>query len=118
MNKNPLESKSYSVAVQTIKLCKFLIEQKKEYIISKQLIRSATSVGANIREAQHSESRKDFVSKLKIAMKESNESLYWLQLVVDSEYVPQSMIENIIPELDQVQKLLSSSIATAKARIS
>ena len=78
---NPVEEKSFHFAVRIIKLCKYLQENKKEYILSKQLLRSGTSIGANIMESQQAQSRADFISKLSIALKEAVETNYWLRLL-------------------------------------
>lgn len=90
---NVLKDKSFAFALAVIRLYKMLIEVKKEYIMSKQLMRSATSVGAMIREAQNAESKMDFVHKLAIAQKECDESLYWLELLTASNYLQKKTIQ-------------------------
>ena len=90
MNKkteNIVATKSYAFALRIIKLYKFLISEKKEFVLSKQVLRSGTSVGALIKEAEHAQSKKDFINKMNIALKEANETEYWLMLLKDSEYI-------------------------------
>jgi four helix bundle protein len=86
MQESILRTKSYQFALNSVRICKDLIE-KREYILSKQLIRSSTSIGANIREANYAQSTKDFVHKLSISLKECDETLYWLELLHDSNYL-------------------------------
>lgn len=108
---NPLLSKSFQFAVQIIKICKDL-QSDKNYILANQLLRAGTSIGANIREAQACESRADFVHKLKIASKESEETEYWLLLLKESDVY--SAPEHILQDLEEIKKILSKSISTAK----
>ncbi|HLD64205.1 MAG TPA: four helix bundle protein [Candidatus Peribacteraceae bacterium] len=86
--KNPLRAKSYEFALAIVNLYKRLQSDQREYVLSKQLLRSATSVGANVEEAQQAQSRRDFILKTSIAMKEAYESRYWLRLLQDGGYVP------------------------------
>ena len=79
--------KSYSLALRIIKLYQYLKDEKKEFVLSKQVLRSGTSIGAQVREAKFAQSRADFISKLSIALKEANETLYWLELLHDSGYI-------------------------------
>lgn len=92
MKENVIKNKSYSFAICIINLYKFLIENKREFVLSKQLLRSGTSIGAHVREAEHAESKADFIHKLSIALKESNETCYWLQLLADTNYISQEGI--------------------------
>ena len=114
MNKSPLVTKSFNFALLIVKLCDFLSQKQKEYILSKQLLRSGTSVGANIKEATASQSRKDFISKLSIASKEARESEYWLNLLLESGKIDSTQFKAIEAPLLEVTKMLSSSISTAK----
>ncbi|MCK5395688.1 MAG: four helix bundle protein [Gammaproteobacteria bacterium] len=100
-----------------MKLNKHLVNQHNEYILSKQLLRSGTSVGALIREAQFAQSLKDFINKLSVALKEANETEYWILLLRDSEYITRKMHDNIQPDISELIKLLTASINTAKKRI-
>ena len=115
--KNILKEKSFALALRIIKLYKFLIENKKEYILSKQILRSGTSVGAMIREAQNAESKMDFVHKLAIAQKECDEFLYWMELLVQSDYISKEAFESVSAEAEQVLKMIKSAILTTKRNL-
>lgn len=100
--KNVIVEKSLQFAVDIVKFCE-LLEQKRKYVIAKQLMRSGTSIGANVFEAQHAESRADFVHKMKIAVKEANETLYWLLICEKSELYPEnSSLKNAVEELIRI----------------
>ena len=87
MKENEIAKKSFAFSVRTVNLYRYLSEQKKEYVISKQIYKSGTSIGANIAEAQRAQSTADFVAKMKIALKEANETQYWLQLLHETGYI-------------------------------
>ncbi len=114
MKENILIDKSIDFAARIIKLCKFLEDSKKEHIISKQIIRSGTSIGANINEAQYGNSKADFVSKLHISLKETAETEYWLRLLFKSDYIDDKMFDSLLNDCLEVKKILISSINTAK----
>ena len=114
MTTNAIQEKSFAFALRIVKLYKFLTEQKKEYVISKQLLRSGTSVGAMVREAEQAESKADFVHKLAIALKEANESEYWLDLLHQSDYLDDQSYVSIASDTKSILKLLTSIIRTAK----
>ena len=114
MKENVLKKKSFDFALRVVKLYKYLQEEKKEYIMSKQLMRSGTSVGAMVREAEFAESKMDFVHKMAIAQKEINETLYWLELLNASEYLTIQQFESINTDAVEIIKLITSSIKTAK----
>ncbi len=114
MKKDLLRKKSFSFALRIIKLSKYLQNTHKEYILSKQILRSGTSVGALIREAQYAQSKADFLHKLTIALKEANETEYWLLLLKESNYLDEKMFHSIYPEIDELLKLLISSTKTVK----
>lgn len=116
MSKSILKDKSFNFALRVIKLYKFLCEEKKEFVMSKQLLRSGTSVGANIREAQNAESRLDFIHKLAIAQKECDETLYWLELLNQSNYILTNEFESIQNDASELLKMLKSSIITTKQK--
>ena len=116
--KSPLRTKSYAFALSTVHLCQDLIRQHREHVLAKQLLKSATSVGANIEEAQFAQSRDDFISKLSISLKEANESRYWLRLLRDAQLVSSASVNKQITDLDEVLALLVSSIKTAKRKSS
>ena len=111
---SPLIIKSKEFALEIIKVCNFIKHSKKESVLSNQLIRSGTSIGANIREAFYAHGTADFVSKLQIALKECSESEYWLELLIESGYYNNS---NILEKCIEIKKLLIASINTAKNKM-
>jgi len=120
-NKNNLiVEKSYHFSLMVIELYKFLTQQKKEYILSKQLLRCGTSIGANINEAQAAVSKKDFIAKISIASKEARESKYWLMLLKDSGYIDSNKekVKDLLKEIDSIinitTKIVKSSQTNAK----
>ena len=115
MRESIVLEKSKAFALRIIKLHKYLCEEKKEFVLSKQILRSGTSIGANIKEAQVSQSRKDFLAKLYIAFKEANETEYWLELLCDSNYIETKHFESIYNDNKELIKLLSSITRTVKA---
>ncbi len=112
-----LRDKSYLFALRVVKLHKHLVNQHKEYTLSKQVLRSGTSIGALVREAQYAQSVKDFVNKLSIALKEANETEYWIILLKDTDYITEKMHDNIQPDISELKKMLTSSINTAKKKM-
>ncbi len=113
---NIVKEKSYAFAVRIVRLYKFLCEEKKEYTLSKQLLRCGTSIGAMIRESEHAESNADFVHKLSISLKEANETEYWLNLLKDTGYINKEMFNSISKDQEEIIKLLTSIIKTCKAK--
>jgi len=111
---NPLASKSFAFAVRIVKLYKYLCDEKKEYVLSKQLLRSGTSIGANISESQDAQSANDFISKLSIALKEARESKYWIELLKETNILTNKEANNILDDLIEVIKLLVSIIKSTK----
>jgi four helix bundle protein len=111
---NPLLYKTFLLALEIIRLYKYLIEEKHEYIMSKQLLKAGTSVGANSNEAVSGQSKKDFISKLGIARKEGSETKYWLTLLVFSEYLTETNVKKVMSLLDESMNMICSSIITAK----
>lgn len=114
---NPLKDKSFQFALSTIRLYKFLTEEKREYIMSKQLLRSGTSIGANIREGQNAQSKADFIHKFSIAQKECDETLYWLELLNQSGFLDEENFRKVHSEASELLKMLRSSILTTKQNI-
>jgi four helix bundle protein len=110
-----IKTKSYAFAIRIVKLYKFLNGEKKEYVLSKQLLRSGTSVGALIREAEHAESKPDFKHKLSIAQKEINETIYWLDLLKDTNYLMSEQYESIQKDAIEIIKIITSIIKTLKS---
>ena len=96
---------------------KYLIEEKKEYILSKQIVRSGTAVGALIREAEHAESTADFIHKMAIAQKEANETEYWLELLFRSDYILEKEYKPLINQCGEIRKMLASIILTTKKKL-
>lgn len=117
MKENIVVNKSFSFALDIIQLYKFLAEEKREYVLSKQLLRSATAVGALIREAQNAESKMDFVHKLGIAQKECDESIYWLQLLFHSHYIDEMQFSKLESSASELLKLIKSIIVSTKQNI-
>lgn len=115
--KNVIKEKSFSFALRVVKLNRFLQEEKREYILSKQLLRSGTAIGALVREAEQAESKADFVHKLAIALKEANETDYWIELLHQSELIDAKGFESIKPDAIEMIKLLTSIIKTTRQKM-
>ena len=111
-----LKSKSFDFAVRIINLYKYLKKKHGEYIISQQIIRAGTSVGALVREAEFAESKKDFLHKLYIGLKEANESVYWLQLLHATDFITKKMFDSMIKDATELLKMLISSVKTVKSK--
>lgn len=114
MKENILIEKSVIFASRIIKLHKHLIKDKKEHIIAKQIVRSGTSIGANINEANYGQSKADFISKMYIALKETAETEYWIKLLIMSDYVSEDMGESLLNDCLEIKRILVASINTAK----
>ena len=112
--KQTIQIKSFQFAVRVVNLCRYLQTEEKEYILSKQLLRSGTSIGANVAESQQAQSRPDFISKLNIALKEASETDYWLRLMHETKYLSQKQFESMITDCSELERLLTSIIKTAK----
>ena len=117
MKENILKTKSFDFAVRIVKLYKFLKKEHNEFILSQQIIRSGTSIGALIREAEHGESLKDFIHKLTIGLKEANESKYWLDLLFATDFINKKMYDSINKDCEELLKLLTASVKTSKSRL-
>lgn len=111
---NALKDKSYKFALRIVKLYKYLVEEKKEFVLSKQILRSATSIGANITEGNQAQSKADFIHKLSISHKESFETEYWLCLLRDGEFITEKQSESLLEDCKELQNILTTSIKTAK----
>ncbi len=116
MHDNILIDKSIAFAARIIKLQLYLQKDKKEHTISKQIVRSGTSIGANINEANYGQSKADFISKLHIALKETAETEYWLKLLQLSEYISDDMATSLLHDCLDIKRILIASINTAKNR--
>jgi four helix bundle protein len=114
MKENIIQQKSYGFALKTIRLYKALTGDKKEFVLSRQILRSGTSIGANVEEALAASSKADFMNKLNIAAKENRETTYWLRLLKDSEFITQTDFDALHQECTEMQKIFSSILMTAK----
>jgi four helix bundle protein len=110
-----LKEKTYSFSIQIVKLCRGLIEDKKEYILSKQVLRSGTAIGALVAESIYAQSKADFIHKLSISMKEANETEYWINLLKDTDIISEADFSPLNKDLQEIIRILISSIKTAKA---
>lgn len=117
MRNNIVNNKSFDFAIRVVNLYRFLCDQQKEFVLSKQLLRSGTSVGAMVREAEHAETKKDFVHKMAIAQKEINETIYWLELLKETGYLNQEQFSNLNEDAIEIIKLVTSIIKTSKTNI-
>ena len=111
--KNIIKEKSFAFAIHIVNLYKVLSE-KKEFVLSKQVLRSGTSIGANVRESEHAQSKADFIHKLSISLKEANETEYWLDLLYETKYLSDVEFQNIKPKIIELLRLLTSIIKTSK----
>ncbi len=117
MRENIVKSKSFGFAIKTVNLYKYLCNEKKEFVLSKQLLRSGTAVGALVREAEHAESRADFIHKMAIAQKECNESIYWIELLKETLYIDNQKFEEINTDAVEILKLITSIIKSTKRNL-
>lgn len=114
MKNNIIAEKSIEFSIRLIKLYKILIDEKKEYILSKQLLRSGTAIGALIREAEHAQSKPDFLNKMNIALKEANETDYWILLLFKGEFISEKEHQSIQKNCSELIKLLVKIVKTTK----
>ena len=115
MKYNVVVEKSMDFAIRTVNLYKYLSKEKDEFILSKQLLRSGTSVGANIREAVYGQSKKDFTAKMSIALKESAETEYWLELLFKTDYLTEKQYEDIRSDCSEIVKMLTTIVKSSKS---
>ena len=111
---NVIENKSFQFAIRIVRLYKFLCEEKKEYILSRQLLRAGTSIGANVTESQQAQSKPDFVSKISIALKEASETKYWIKLLGATEYLSENQTKSILDDCVEIEKILVTILKSAK----
>ena len=116
MRESLLSAKSFEYALRVIKLSSFLRKEKGEYMLGKQILRSGTSVGANIREGYYAQSDADFISKMSIARNEAAETEYWLELLWASDYITKIQFESLFADCEELMKLLTSTIKTMKSK--
>ena len=114
MGESILRSKSFAFAIRVVRLYQFLIEDKREFVMSKQLLRSGTAVGALIHEAEFGQSKADFRSKMSIALKEANETYYWLSLLRGTDYLNSKMFDSIANDCIELIKMLVATVKTTK----
>jgi four helix bundle protein len=117
MKENIAKQKSILFSLRIIKLCKHLADDKKEYIMSKQILRSGTSIGANLAEAECAISKSDFLAKVYISLKECSETLYWLELLYKSDYLPKKHFENINKDCQELKRILMATTKTMKGEL-
>ncbi|WP_445452867.1 four helix bundle protein [Flavobacterium sp. 25HG05S-40] len=117
MSENVIKTKSFGFALKIVQLYKFLRTNKKEFVLSKQLLQSGTAIGALVREAEQAESKLDFIHKLAIAQKEANESDYWLELLFQSGYLEEIQFNSLKSDVVEINKILASIIISTKQRI-
>jgi four helix bundle protein len=115
VKENVIKEKSFLFAIEIVSLYKVLAE-RKEFVLSKQLLRSGTSIGANVRESEHAQSKADFIHKLSIALKEANETEYWIDLLFETKYLSQTEFDIIKPKIVELLKLLTSIINSSKTK--
>jgi len=115
MKDNPLKDKSYQFAIRIVKLSQFLQQDKREFVLCKQVLRSGTSVGALIREAEFGQSKADFTSKMSIALKEANETDYWLSLLRDTDFISRDQSMSLQSECKELIAMLVSTVKTSKS---
>ena len=114
---NLILKKSKAFAIRGVKLYQYLNDEKHEFVLSKQLLRSSTSIGANCREASRAQSTADFIAKLNIALKEADETAYWLELLNETDYIDEKQFQSIYADANELIKILVSIIKTTKSKI-
>ncbi|MGD9564418.1 MAG: four helix bundle protein [Pyrinomonadaceae bacterium] len=117
MKESVLRTKSFNFAFRVLNLYKHLQNEHREFVISKQVVPSGTSIGANIEEAKHGQSTIDFIHKLSIAQKEAAETSYWLKLLARGDYINEKLAESLLVDCEEIQKLLTASIKTSKLKL-
>ncbi|MDP8226674.1 MAG: four helix bundle protein [Candidatus Celaenobacter polaris] len=116
MKDNLIQNKSFEFAIRIVNLYKYLKEEKKEYVLSKQILRSGTSIGANIEEGLGGQSKKDFIAKLQISLKEARETHYWLRLLKATNFLTEKETQPLTNECKEIINILSAILKTAKSR--
>lgn len=115
---NVILKRSYAFAVRIVKMCQYLVKTKKEFVLSKQVLRSGTSIGANVEESVGAQSRADFLSKISVAFKEARETAYWLRLLKDTDYLTESEFESMHEEAEEICRILASIQRSTKENAS
>jgi len=111
-----LEDKSFAFALKIVRQCEFLQQERKEFVLSKQLLRSGTAIGALLAEGKYAQSRMDFINKLSISLKEANETKYWLRLLKETGYLQEETAINLLSDIEAIIRMLASSVKTSKER--
>ncbi len=111
---NPLTEKSYSFSIRIIWAYQYLSKKHNEYVISKQILRSGTSIGANAEEAQGAQSKKDFIAKIQISLKEARETHYWLRLLKETDYLEAKLADSLLEDCEEILKILTSILKSSK----
>lgn len=114
MKDNVIKTKSFAFALRIVKLYQFLSDTKKEYVLSKQVLRSGTSIGANVRESEHGQSKADFIHKISISLKEANETEYWLELLFQSGYIDEKLYLSLKQDCEEILRILTAIVKTSK----
>jgi len=114
MRESILKTKSYKFAIRVVKLCQFLVKEKKEFVLSRQILRSGTATGALIREAEFGQSKADFINKMSIALKEANETIYWIEILKDTGYTDEKLFQSLYADCEELIKMLVSTVKTTK----
>ena len=114
MKDSVIAEKTVDFAVRIVKFYKYLCDEKNEYVLSKQILRSGTSIGANVRESKNAQSKADFISKLNIALKEADETQYWLEIMVKSDLIKENQVEALNKDLKEIIAMLVASIKTLR----
>lgn len=115
MKENVIKNKSFAFALRIVKLYQFLSDTKKEYVLSKQVLRSGTSIGANVRESEYGQSKADFIHKNSIALKEANETDYWLELLFQAGYLEEKVYQSLKQDCEEILKILTAIVKTSKS---
>ena len=117
MSESIVKTKSFELAVRGVNFYKWLVAERKEFVMSKQFLRSITSVGANVREAVNAQSKPDFIHKLSISQKECDESMYWLEILIATNYITTVEFESMHKQCEEVLKIIKSIIITSKKKL-
>jgi four helix bundle protein len=117
MSESIVKNKSFELAIKGVNFYKYLVSEKKEFVMSKQFLRSVTSVGANVREAVNAQSKADFIHKLSISQKECDETMYWLELLKQTDYISENEFNSIHQQSNEVLKIIRSIIITSKKNL-
>jgi four helix bundle protein len=117
VKENIIQEKSFKFAVRIVNLYKYLIEEKKEFVLSKQILRSGTSIGANVEEAIGGQTDKDFIAKINIAQKEARETRYWLKLLIETNYLTVEQTESLLKDIEEINKIIAKILITMRKKL-